>query len=234
MNPIYERSRKEIALHSDFPDLSAEGPLQGGPSGHIRTTATAAKAATAPEPTDSDSNFNAHSDSTGHAEAVLTDWMQRYGDRVLRTAFLLLRDRHLAEDISQETFLIAYRKQNELRDTAKVSSWLTQIAVNLCRDKMRRAAWKRLVFRDRVDDLLITPVMGPETTGTLWASSLTQQVQQLPYKYREVIILFYYEMLSISDIAELLQESPGTIKSKLSRARRRLRDALIEEEKNDA
>lgn len=164
-------------------------------------------------------------------DTLLTDWMRLHGDKVLRTAFLLLRDRHWAEDIYQETFLVAYRKRHQLLDPARVSGWLLKIAVNLCRQKMRTSAWRRLVFRDQINENIPSSSPDPEAHVT---SSLTAEVHRLPYKYREVITLFYYHSLTIPEICDLLREAEGTIKSRLARARTKLRDMLSEEDAHRA
>ncbi|MFF2092661.1 RNA polymerase sigma factor [Paenibacillus sp. NPDC058174] len=157
--------------------------------------------------------------------SALRQLMERYGDDVLRTAALLLRDRHLAEDVSQDVFVDAYRKINQLKTDRSLRAWLITMTVNRCRERMRRASWKRLLFRERLEEEAGAS-SGPGSEG--WAVSATIQsaIMGLPFRYREVIVLHYYQDMTIADIAATLHEPEGTIKSKLQRGRKLLKAGL--------
>ncbi|RIX47343.1 sigma-70 family RNA polymerase sigma factor [Paenibacillus nanensis] len=162
-------------------------------------------------------------------ESALAWLMDRYGNDVLRTAALLLKDRHLAEDVSQEAFLLAFQRVNQFRSESSIRSWLLQISINLCRSRMRRAAWKRLFIREPVGDVAPEPSLTqPGSTG--WAEKLTlrEEIGKLPLTYREVIVLFYFHDMRTAEIAGILKEPEGTVKSKLLRARKRLKRQLEE------
>ncbi|WP_409342971.1 RNA polymerase sigma factor [Paenibacillus sp. MBLB4367] len=163
--------------------------------------------------------------------SALRQLMDSYGNDIYRTAFLLLKDRHLAEDISQEAFLAAFRNIRQFNGTGSLKGWLLQITVNLCRGKMRRASWKRLIFREIADYELPSAEPGPEKAAD--GLSLTYAIRQLPYKYREAIVLHYYQGLSVKEMGGVLEESEGTVKSKLSRGRKLLRAKLEEGGWND-
>ncbi|MGZ9586772.1 RNA polymerase sigma factor [Paenibacillus marinisediminis] len=152
--------------------------------------------------------------------------MDAYGDDVLRTAALLLRDRHQAEDISQEVFLTVYRKINQLKDPTRLKSWVMLITINRCRAWMRRSSWRRLFYREQVENGEREEMTGEE--AAVMRMDMSSYLQELPYKYREVIVLHYYRDWSIANIAEALGEAEGTVKSKLSRARKQL-EAILEE-----
>lgn len=158
--------------------------------------------------------------------SALSKLMDRYGNDVYRTAILLIKDRHLAEDISQEAFLAAFQNIRQFRGQGSLRAWLLRITVNLCRSKMRLAAWKRLLYRDMTDDAIPSMEPGPEQAAA--RLSLMSDIQQLPYMYRVVIVLYYYQELTIKEIAAALGESEGTVKSKLSRGRTLLRSKLEE------
>ena len=154
--------------------------------------------------------------------------MERYGGLILRTAFLLLRDRHWAEDVSQEVFIRAFRSIDQLHNRAALRPWLTRITINECRQRMRMAAWKRLVFGEQAMPEQPSKLPGPEASAT--ELTLAADIQSLPYKYREVVVLHYYHDLSIEAICGQLREKPGTIKSRLARARAMLKHKLEGEE----
>ena len=68
---------------------------------------------------------------------ALEHMMKTYGNAVIRTAYFYTGDRHLAEDISQEVFVRAYRYWRNFRGESSVKTWLTRITINLCRDRMQ-------------------------------------------------------------------------------------------------
>ncbi|QAY67813.1 RNA polymerase sigma factor [Paenibacillus protaetiae] len=179
----------------------------------------------------------------GDREA-LARLMDAYGKEVYRTAALLLKDTHLAEDISQDVFLNAYRKINQLNDPLSIRSWLLRMTVNRCRSHMRRASWKRLLpggsrlltHETGAADVTLPSQAGnaasePVVPGSeAWVSAklLRDAIGDLPFRYREVIVLYYYEELPVGAIAEWLGEPAGTVKSKLQRGRKLLKSMLDE------
>lgn len=165
-------------------------------------------------------------------DAGLKLLMDRYGDMILRMVYMMTKDRMLAEDISQETFLTIYQKAEQYEGAGKLKNWLLKIALNLCRAYMRKAAWKRLLFRDIKAEEVVSREIGPEQSAV--QQELIAQLQHLPYTYREVIILFYYHDLSIKEISHLTNQKEGSVRTKLSRGRAKLREILAREGWQDA
>ena len=120
------------------------------------------------------------------SEAELSRMMETYGAMLTGTCTVLLGDRHLAQDIVQQTFIRAYKKMDSFRGERPESekAWLTRIAVNLCRDE-RRKKWFR--FEDRTIPVEMMTLSAPEASEE--AQQLYAVVQTLPQKYREVILL---------------------------------------------
>lgn len=133
------------------------------------------------------------------SEAELIRWMKDYGPMLTGTCTALLGDEHLAQDIVQETFIRAYQAWNRFRGAHDGSekAWLTRIAVNLCRDQ-QRSKWFRLVDRRVPVEELTLPM--PEASGE--AKQLFAAVLSLPQKYREVILLHFYQDMSVGEIAK--------------------------------
>lgn len=98
------------------------------------------------------------------SEAELSRMMETYGAMLTGTCTVLLGDRHLAQDIVQETFIRAYKKMDSFRGERPESekAWLTRIAVNLCRDE-RRKKWFR--FEDRTIPVEMMTLSAPEASG---------------------------------------------------------------------
>lgn len=146
--------------------------------------------------------------------------LEEHGDRLLRLCTLYLRDRALAEDAVQDTFLKAMQAWPRFRRQEAEGAFLTRIAVNVCRDYLR-SPWRRRRAAMPEENAL-PPVPGPEPAD----DTLLRTVMDLPRKYREVVVLYYYQEYSSSEIAGLLGLSVSGVTVRLSRARGLLRQRL--------
>ena len=159
--------------------------------------------------------------------------LERYQGQVYSVAFRMLGDSHLAEDVAQETFLRAYRGLARFRG-GSLKAWLLRIASNACHDLFRSRRGQR--------DLSLDSLM--EETGATWPSpdpspeeeamrgELGQEIQRgllrLPHDQRVVLVMVDVEGMSYEEAAEALGISSGTLRSRLSRARAKLRDHLLQ------
>ena len=145
----------------------------------------------------------------------------QYQQSLLRTCFLYLRDRTLAEDAVQETFLKAYRRLASFRGECSEKTWLMKIAMNTCCD-LRRAHRLRSIDPRRIPELL------PQAAEPFAPAEeeLVTQVIQLPRKLREVILLYYYQDMTVTEIAVSLGISQSSVSGRLKRARGKLRTLL--------
>ncbi len=136
-----------------------------------------------------------------------------------RTARSILHTNEDAEDAVQEAICKAYTHRNSLRDPAKARTWLLRITANTCYDQYH----KRRPTTSLSD--LAGELPAPEID---WAEqfSLWEAVQQLPDEQRAVVTLFYYEGLSVREVAHILAISQGAVRTRLTRARARLRQVL--------
>ena len=147
--------------------------------------------------------------------------VERYQQDVLRTCFLYLRDKTLAEDATQETFLKVYRSLDAFRGESSEKTWILTIAMHVCYD-INHSAWFRWI------NLRVTPETLPERSApaTEGDDALAAAVMQLPRKLREVILLRYYQQLNVSEIARALHLSHSSVSGRLRRGRERLKKAL--------
>jgi RNA polymerase sigma-70 factor (ECF subfamily) len=160
----------------------------------------------------------------------LEQMMAAYGDSLLRLCTLYLKDRHLAQDAVQETFVRAWMKYDSFRAEASEKTWLTRIAINICKDALRRKAFSERPADDALPDLPDeTP--GPEDAALRRDANrrLIAAIQNLEPIYREAVLLHYYSGLKTRDIAAMLHTPEGTVKTRLMRARDRLKSLLEEE-----
>lgn len=162
--------------------------------------------------------------------AALEKLMTTYGSSVLRTAYFYMADRYLAEDVSQEVFIRAYRNWSNFRRDSHVLTWLTKITINLCKDRLRVMSSSE----QPTDPLLLrlTEQLNVEEQALQrWRdTTILKHVMNLPAPYHEVIYLYYYLDLTTSEIAEATESPEGTVRGRLHRARELLAQLLKMEE----
>ena len=163
-------------------------------------------------------DFAASSRKAGEAE--MERLVAAYGTAVKRMCLLYLHDLSLAEDAAQETFLKAWRAYDTFRGDASEKTWLMRIAINTCRDMQRTGWFRHMDRRVTPDDLPSGSVQFPQE------SSLVNEVMALPRRYREVVLLHYYQGLSLAETAAVLGSNINTVKSRLMRARKMLKTQL--------
>lgn len=149
--------------------------------------------------------------------------VEEYGNRLLRTCYLILRDREEAEDIVQETFVRVFRKIEEFRGESGLYTWIYTIALNLSRDRLR----KRMDFSIFENERICNINSEIHIEKVIDRDLLKRELDEIPPIYREVLVLFYFEELSVKEISQLLDEKEGTVKSKLSRGRNILKESLL-------
>ena len=140
-------------------------------------------------------------------------------ETLYRTARSILRHEQDAQDAVQEAVTQAFARLHTLRDPAKFKPWLLRILVNTCYDACRRR--RSTVYLEAVEETLAAPQSDCEERMSLWSA-----VMRLPEEQKAVVTLFYYEDLPIRAISEVLGVTQGTVKTRLSRARGRLRQML--------
>ena len=156
-------------------------------------------------------------------EEELARMMLTYGNQLVGLCTGLLGDHMLAQDVVQETFIRAFRHMDRFRGENEGSekAWLTRIAINLCRD-YQRSRWFRFIDRNTSFDMLpeqSTPVKDEHM-------ELYEAVMQLPGKYKEVILLHYYQDMDAAEIAVSLRVSLSSVYRRLEKARAKLKDQL--------
>lgn len=160
-------------------------------------------------------------------EEALARLVRAHQSALLRLCYLSLRDEELARDAVQETFLKAYEGLARFRGDSSELTWLTSIALNVCRD-MRRANWFRHVDR----------WVMPETPDGQGGPSderidLNMAITRLPVRLREVILLYYYQGMTMDEMAVALHTAKSTVSERLKRARERLHITMEGDEGHD-
>lgn len=156
----------------------------------------------------------------------LEAWVAEYSDAILRTCYLCLGDTGLAEDAMQETFLKAWKSMGSY-ERSRIRSdkaWLMRIALNVCHD-VQRSRWMRHIDgRQSLDDLPPSLVaVTPED------HTLRLEIGRLPEKYKQVLLMCYYQELTEREAADALGISVSTVCKRLKKAEALLRRSLTEE-----
>jgi RNA polymerase sigma-70 factor, ECF subfamily len=158
-----------------------------------------------------------------------------YRSRIYRYALLSLRDPDLAETVTQDCFLRAYKAREDFRGDCSVATWLTRIATNLIRDSTRSRKfqfWKTASSTadevGAVADRLRSPGLSPETFLMIREElrGVWDAVENLPGKQRSVFLLRFVEEMELPEIATAMGLHVGTVKSHLHRALAAVRKAM--------
>ena len=150
---------------------------------------------------------------------------EQYATDVLRLSYFYLGDRQRAEDVCQDVFVKLLTAKPVL-EAGKEKAWLFKVAVNRCKDLWRGAWFKRVTLGDEAFEMIPAP---DATAAREEQEALLQAVHSLPTGFREVVLLYYYQNFQISEIAAMLRLSEGTVSSRLSRARAKLKTMLTKE-----
>ena len=164
--------------------------------------------------------------------------MRRYNRRLYRTARAILKDDTRAEDALQDAYIGAFRHLHDFRGDASLGTWLTRIVVNQSLQALRSTRRERVVIPFGESDteheamnVADAPAATPE--NMLLRSEMRRLIERnidaLPQVYRTVFMLREVEELTVDETAAALEIPPATVRSRLFRAKARLREALAQE-----
>lgn len=155
--------------------------------------------------------------------------VDRYSGRIINLAYLMIGDRHDAEDIAQEAFIRAYRSLGKFQRKAKFSSWLYQIALNLCKDYLKaKSRHARSVADEQLEgvDAGSRDSTPEQILQTELSEKMKEAVNKLPYLYREAFVLRHLQGLEYEEVASITGVPADTVRVRAYRARELLREAL--------
>lgn len=147
------------------------------------------------------------------SEQEYTELISKYQHEMYYIALSILKNETYAQDAVAEAILKAFESRKKEKE--KFKAWLIRIVVNVSCTQMKKN--KKIILMDKID-------LPPRQEGI--ALGLWEEVMKLEYKFRIAIILFYYEDLSAKEIAAILHIPEGTVRSRLTRARNKLRIIL--------
>ena len=135
-------------------------------------------------------------------------------------------DRQLAEDVVQETFFAVYRNVHNFRAESSFATWVTRIALNTAKNKIRPKIWRRILFFREVGGTDRAALPQDEFEARERRRWVQETMFTLPLKYRDVLYLYYFEEMKIKDIAEVLDLSESGVKTRLQRGREKMKMLL--------
>lgn len=167
--------------------------------------------------------------------SAFDELVMRWDRKIQGAIYRILGSEEEARDLCQEAFLKAYKALPGFKGEARFSSWLYQIALNLCRDRMRRRKGRTFVSFDELQnpDLAQRSTLEPSALDLVEAADLSRAVAAamatLPADQRQVIVLKEYEGFTFMEIAQVLDLPLSTVKTRLYRGLVQLRERLERE-----
>jgi RNA polymerase sigma-70 factor, ECF subfamily len=156
--------------------------------------------------------------------------MNRYGQEILQLSFSYVKNKQIAEDLTQEIFVKCYKSLHTYSGKSKFRTWLWRIASNHCKDYLKSWYNKNVFTTDYqpIYDSIQSDSVEQTVIREEDDDQLASAVMELPINYREVIYLFYFEEMSIKEISVVTEVKENTIKTRLKRAKELLKERLEE------
>ena len=145
-----------------------------------------------------------------------------YRENIFRVCILMLKDPQASEDATQETFYKALCKFNRFKAESSVKTWLTRIAINVCKDKLKKKSSIETPQED-VDILSYNENIDQKLT-------VSEAINSLPVELREVVVLYYYQELTHKEISKILGISVPNVAYRLRTAKNKLKIYLTEDD----
>lgn len=153
--------------------------------------------------------------------------VRQYGNDVLRTAYMYVKDIHTAEDIFQDVFIKVNQKLSTFEGNSSIKTWIIRITINTCKDYLK-SAWNRRVvpMMEYQEDAIVSDSDYDDVEKKDTKELIKKTVLSLPAKYKDVILCVYFQEMTVTEAANALNIAEGTAKSRLSRARLKLKSLL--------
>lgn len=150
--------------------------------------------------------------------------IRQYGNDVLRTAYMYVRDYNIAEDVFQDVFIKVNQKLSTFEGNSNIKTWIIRITINTCKDYLK-SAWKKRVIpmTDFQEDMIVSEMDYEDVEMKDTRELIRKTVLSLPTKYKDIVICVYFYDMTIAEAAGALHIAEGTAKSRLSRARQKLK-----------
>lgn len=161
-------------------------------------------------------------------EEWLQEIMELYGEKLSKLAYSYVRDWGKAQEIIQDIFVLCYEGYEQYHTITYFKPWIYRMTINKCKDSLRTSWVKRVMVNSNFFSTQKSITKTPEEYSIQQEdySILINAVFSLPIKYREVILLHYYEELSVKELAEIINRNENTVKTRLKRAREMIKNKV--------
>lgn len=151
--------------------------------------------------------------------------METYGEGLIRLSYYYVKDIYIAEDIVQEVFINFYENNNQYEEKGHLKAYLSKSVINRSKDYLRSWHYRKVAVSRKIQDVY---------SKTQWdhlvkldeEALIGQAILELPVKYREVLIQYYFEDKIMREIADILDIPESTVKSRVKKAKSLLQQKL--------
>lgn len=162
-------------------------------------------------------------------EQRLIETMDKYGSDIIKLCYTYVRNWQTAEDLTQDSFLRFFRSLHTFRGEASIKTFLYRIAINVCHDYLTSWKHKKITITNTFQKLLHTEPSTEQVVISMEdTAKLVMAIEQLPPKYKDVIIVFHFGEMSLEETGTVLNLPINTVKTRLRRARQMLGISLQE------
>lgn len=163
-------------------------------------------------------------------ERHLNEAMDQHGNYLKRLIYTYVKDIQKTEDIVQEVFIKFYKNLDRFEGRSSIKTYLYRIAVNECQNYLKSWHYRKFEVTEKIKMWRNRDSIEAEFIQRERNQNIAELVSCLPVKYREVIWLYYYVELSVTEIADVLNCSVNTVKTRLARGRRLVKITIEESE----
>ncbi|WP_099364751.1 sigma-70 family RNA polymerase sigma factor [Fredinandcohnia onubensis] len=164
-------------------------------------------------------------------EELVNQLFDLYGNDLKRIAFMYVNDLSLCEDIIQEVFISCYRNLSTFRKEAQYKTWLIRITINKCKDYQRKWSFRNLIYKPIMEPFIHSNEVAAEDVyvKSMESNHILTTISKLPAIYKDILILFYYQDLTMGEICQITNVKLNTVKSRLARGKQLLKQMLLKE-----
>ena len=160
--------------------------------------------------------------SESDAEIILNQLFREYATDLKKVAYLYINDHSECEDIIQEVYISCFQNLSKFRSESNYKTWLTRITINKCKDHQRLWRIKNIIYRP-INNLIKKEISAEDQYFYRQHSKvILEQVSLLPIKFKEVLILYYFQEMTMQEVSEILEINHNTVKSRLLRGKNAL------------
>ncbi|MEQ2525068.1 sigma-70 family RNA polymerase sigma factor [Bacillaceae bacterium CLA-AA-H227] len=163
-------------------------------------------------------------------EQLLNDAMEQHGDYLKHLIYTYVKDIQKTQDIIQDVFIKFYKNLDHFENRSSIKTYLYRIAVNECKNYLRSWHYRKMEVTEKIFMWKNQISIESEYIQREEKQNIAELVRKLSVRYREVIWLYYYLELSVTEIADVLNCSVNTVKTRLTRGRKIMRLTIEESE----